>query len=809
MASALILPSGWHAPHIVRPVSILFIMMEATDSKTSTAAPVVSVADHGSETNTHFFNSQLDSESSLNHDMHTTSANSSNKISDLLDNVDNAINTSKKKLSPPTQKRTVSASHRRRHRNFHQMESISETTGCFGDAADNFESIFISTRHTTHTVNSNDTVSNASTSSSSSFSSARRRRSNPTSSVGSSVGSGSGPTSRRRLSHNMTNNQVSGHDENAHDVQRRIENTSGLSASLDAGMKSLRKWIRSRKFASNPFAGSDSGQSTMRLGEEDISALYRAGNDTVPPTTTASSASGDSSLNLFEHGGSSGFLYYRPYEVHVRHGVDDGLVYGSDTDESTDLLFPLVNLSEEGGLRHRAHSEPDRAQVNGFFFGSVYSSRAIDTGGARDDSSTPVRRNTVSHVNVTDVTVSTIEEGNATTHLEPEQMEYVPRSQTPTVPTVDIVTENIVAESPVSFQSTALSESANDGNTDNSVIETFVDPERDARTRWLQINRRFRCVMSSVALTFSFLLVLYLISWVILIATYVLSLTKTCDVPLKAYFWLATLQLAMDFFRAEIMKLMCRWRSDSRGGVPLRVLLYNVAYLIYAMLVLRLGIMSVFVRESTCYDTAPELFLASAVFVSLTLLAWTLIIVGYIIPYATVAVLLTRNGYFPNEDLDAVDGVEGNRRGRLIGILPNNLANPAPPECIEKLRVVMYGEVNDSFQKKECCICLMEYEPGDGIVATPCDHIFHKQCCKEWLQLSRSCPICRRDIVEGLGEGTTLEDLSSSDPGSHRINNPEARRSSRGWQREASNLLRFLRRHQRSPTPAENSSNGN
>lgn len=784
--------------------------MEATDSKTSTAAAAAtaahaSLAEHGSETNTHVFNSQLEPESTSQHyDVRT--ADSSNTVSDLLDNVDNA--NASKKLSPTTYQRKVSASHRRRHRIVHQMESISETG--FGDAANNFEeSIFVSSRHTTHTVNSNDTVSNASTSSSSSFSSARRRRSNPTSSVGSSIGSGSGPTRRRRLGQNLTN-QTSDHDENVHDVQRRSASCSELSASLDAGMKALRKWIRSRKFASNAAsAESSSGQRTMRLGEEDISALSRAG-DTVPITTTASFASGgDSSSNVFEHGGNSGFLYYRPYEVHVRHGVDDGVVYGSDTDESTDLLYPLVNLSEGGGLRHRAHSEPDRTQVAGFFFGSVYSSRAIDTGGARDESSSPVRRNTVSHVNMTDVTVSMIEQGNATTHQETEQMEYVPRLQTPddqmnnqsTTGSVEIVTENVVAEPPDS-EPTALSGSANDDNINNSVTETVVDPERDARTRWLQINRRFRCVMSCVALTFSFLLVLYLISWVILIATYVLSLTKTCDVPLKAYFWLATLQLAMDFFRAEIMKWMCRWRSDSRGGVPLRVLLYNIAYLIYAMLVLRLGILSVFVRESTCYNTAPELFLASAVFVSLTLLAWTWIIVGYMIPYTTVALLLTRNGYFPNEDLNAVDGVEGNRRGRrLIGILPNNLANPAPPECIEKLRVVMYGEFNDSFHK-ECCICLMEYEPGDGIVATPCDHIFHKQCCKEWLQLSRSCPICRRDIVEGLGEGSTLGEWSTSDPDSHRRNSPEARR--------ASNFLQFLSRDQRSSrVPTENSSNGN
>ena len=766
-------------------------------SYSNTAAAVASLTNHGSESDTQVFNS-----STSHHELLTTDS------SNLIDTAENA-NTNKN----PTHKRTLSASHRRRHRPV-QMESISETE--FVDVADNLDSIFVSRPHTTHTINTNDTVSNASTSSSSSFSSVRRRRSTPMSSTASSSGSGSSSTRRRRLDQNLTN-QSSDQAGNTHDTQRRSGSSSGLSASLDAGMKSLRKWIRSRKFASNVASDErSSGQSTtMRLGEEDISVLSRAGNDTAPITTTASSASGDSnsSSNLFEHGGTSGFLYYRPNEVHVRHGVDDGLEYESGTDESTDLLLPLINLSQEGGLRHRAYSEPDRTQVAGFFLNSVYSSRAIDTGGSIDESSPPVSQ----VVNVTDASVSVIEEGNATTHQEIEQIQANPTLQIPNDQTslsatgsVDSVTEsNVVAESesPDNFESAVLPGSTDDGNVNNTDIETIIDPDRDARMRWLQINRRFRRIISCVALTFSFLLVLFLVSWVVLIATYVLSLPKTCDVPLKAYFWLATLQLALDFFRAEIMKWMCRWRSNSQGALPLRVLLYNIAYLIFAMLVLRLGITSVFVKESTCYDTAPELFLASAVFVSLTLLAWTLIIAGYIIPYAAVAVLLTRNGYFPNEDLDALNDAERNRRGRLIGILPNNLANSAPPDCVEKLRVVMYDEFNDSFQK-ECCICLMEYAPGDGIVATPCEHIFHKQCCKEWLQLSRSCPICRRDIVDGLGEGSTLEEGSISDLGSHRRNNPQQRRTSRDLQREASNLLQFLRRDQRSRrASSENSSN--
>eukprot|EP00985_Skeletonema_marinoi_P019811 scaffold11489_cov78-Skeletonema_marinoi.AAC.3 len=693
--------------------------------------------------------------------------------SNLLDNAENSNDN--ERSSPPTHKSRLSASHRRRQRPVHQMESISETG--IGDAADNhldLESFFVSGQHI-RTDNTHDTVSNASISSS--LFSVRRRRSIPVSSTGSSSVSRTGSTRRQRLGQELSNH-ASEHAGNTHYTQRSSgSSSSGLSTSLDAGMISLRKWIRSHKFASNvDSAETSSGQSsTTRLGEEDVSALSRAGNDAVPITTTASSASVDSSSNLFQHGGDNGFLYYRPNEV-LRRDVDDGW-------DSTDLLFPLVNLPQEGGLRHRA-------------------SRAIDTGGARDESSSLVSQS----VAVTDSSVSVVEEGNTATHQEPEQTQSFSTLQTSndhtslsTSSTVHSNADNdVVAESRANFESTSLPGSDDESN---------INSTDTSRLRWFQINRRFRRIISSVALAFSFLLVLLLVSWVVLLATYILSLPKTCDVPLKVYFWLATLQLTLDFFRAEIMMWMCRWRanSSSRGGVPLRVLIYNLCYLIYAMLVLRLGITSVFVEKSTCYDTAPELFLASAVFVSLTLLAWTLIIMGYMVPYATVAVLLTRNGYFPDEDLDALNDTEGNRRARLLlGILPNNLANPVPPDCAEKLRVVMYDEFNDSFQK-ECCICVMEYVPGDGIVATPCDHIFHKHCCKEWLQLSRSCPICRRDIVDGLGEGSTSEEGAV---GSRRSNNPMERRTSREWQRDASNLLMFLRRDQRSRATSQ-ASNGN
>jgi hypothetical protein len=53
-------------------------------------------------------------------------------------------------------------------------------------------------------------------------------------------------------------------------------------------------------------------------------------------------------------------------------------------------------------------------------------------------------------------------------------------------------------------------------------------------------------------------------------------------------------------------------------------------------------------------------------------------------------------------------------------------------------------------------ICMMEYKDGDMIVTTPCEHVFHKHCCREWFQLARTCPVCRTDVPEALSDHHSL-----------------------------------------------------
>jgi len=89
----------------------------------------------------------------------------------------------------------------------------------------------------------------------------------------------------------------------------------------------------------------------------------------------------------------------------------------------------------------------------------------------------------------------------------------------------------------------------------------------------------------------------------------------------------------------------------------------------------------------------------------------------------------------------------------------------------------------------------MEYKEGEVIVATPCEHVFHKRCCHEWLQLSRTCPVCRKDLPDALGmnEG----EAQGSSGGSIISESLEEMRGQTNTSREINTVRRDERRGER------------
>ena len=38
--------------------------------------------------------------------------------------------------------------------------------------------------------------------------------------------------------------------------------------------------------------------------------------------------------------------------------------------------------------------------------------------------------------------------------------------------------------------------------------------------------------------------------------------------------------------------------------------------------------------------------------------------------------------------------------------------------------------------------------PAAARVMTPCDHVFHRECLRQWMDIKMECPVCRRPIPD-------------------------------------------------------------
>ncbi|KAM7258719.1 hypothetical protein ACFE04_014460 [Oxalis oulophora] len=58
------------------------------------------------------------------------------------------------------------------------------------------------------------------------------------------------------------------------------------------------------------------------------------------------------------------------------------------------------------------------------------------------------------------------------------------------------------------------------------------------------------------------------------------------------------------------------------------------------------------------------------------------------------------------------------------------------------------GETDDL---DRCSVCLKEFEESDqGLIKTPCSHIFHGPCVVDWFRAKKSCPNCRHEFAVAI-----------------------------------------------------------
>jgi len=73
---------------------------------------------------------------------------------------------------------------------------------------------------------------------------------------------------------------------------------------------------------------------------------------------------------------------------------------------------------------------------------------------------------------------------------------------------------------------------------------------------------------------------------------------------------------------------------------------------------------------------------------------------------------------------------------RIVTEVPNTSSNIYTIIEIKKI-----GALDD-----ECSICLDKN--NEEWCSIPCDHKFHKECVLQWLEINKTCPICRKALLE-------------------------------------------------------------
>ena len=607
-------------------------------------------------------------------------------------------------------------------------------------------------------------------------------------------------------------------------------NQGGLRASLDSGMAAVRRWIRHRSSnsavtsstsSSRPLVPASPASRTRRANEDMSQALFE--DDDLIQFDEVRQGGGSSingsNYNVDDFDSFQQMLLHQsqPSSHHAFNRINPPTI----VEERNNGLGPEPYRS----VRQRALSEPDALRIRDFLFQRALSApqrgfrrRRFPIVSTRQQRRTRERTRSES-IELTatgrGAALSISTSPSSTSQLSSSAAEVLYASARSLRQSgeragsgLDLSNDADAAEISTIEHSThedGMVTVRSSGNTLTVSGQTDLDadPNRDSRARWIRINRRFQLVITIVALIFSLLLFAILVCWVVLTSAYVVSIDKSCDVPLKAYFWLVTLQLILDVFRTDIMRLFFRWDANSNQHIPCRVITYNIAYLTYALLVLRVGIHSVYMDKGiTCRRTAPELFQSSTAFVSLSIAAWSTIVLGYLVPFCCVATLLTWNGYSPSAETHPSGGGPA---APFATVFPSSLG--APPGCVDQLRIVMLEEFPDDFPM-ECCICMEDFVGSEVIVMTECNHVFHKQCCREWLRQARTCPVCRMDIPTAL-EGNMDDPEHNSTPSRQQQHQRRGGTSQIGafgsagrpfvrndFHHEVVNLLRILRRRE-------------
>jgi len=246
------------------------------------------------------------------------------------------------------------------------------------------------------------------------------------------------------------------------------------------------------------------------------------------------------------------------------------------------------------------------------------------------------------------------------------------------------------------------------------------------------LRDRFRCWYLCFGCTLCFLAPTWLGIFLWMLAELMVDFRHHCDVPLQAWALVVCGAIVFDvFIRRCVTKWLCRWSPDSdlprRRPMRVRVLQHVVMFFSFVwncvglMMAVASGSLD---KERPCSEEAPGLRNATLVYTSFKM-AMTIIVWVNMIGLTYLLGVMMR-----------------------AGVLRSTRA--APKGALEKNTVpVVAGSLKDN---PTCSVCWEDFDDSVPIVRTRrCEHAYHKQCLKDWLQVNRNCPLCRQDLGDLSG----------------------------------------------------------
>lgn len=222
-----------------------------------------------------------------------------------------------------------------------------------------------------------------------------------------------------------------------------------------------------------------------------------------------------------------------------------------------------------------------------------------------------------------------------------------------------------------------------------------------------------------------------------LVVSYLETRHVECDVPLRI--WVYVICFIVGFNATVnrpsttgscVQRVLCRWTRDAARSQPMpwRVRLYNVSCTLFVAAWNCLGLYWVIVDGTyhggelpACRTAAPQLHRAVKAYAACNLAV-------------TMFMYLNMFGIF-----------HFLRMALRQGLLHTSQA--APKGSLEKSTAEANMDDELLVESPQCSICLDDFNESAPFLKTKaCEHLFHRECLGNWLQVNRTCPLCRQDL---------------------------------------------------------------